>query len=94
MPRMCSWEELSEQAYLLNHASSVENVYSSSFLDKNVQKACLNRVLFDINVPYDKRDDKGENAKKRKRIKTTGPFDETTQKVWHANWLPQRRDYN
>nr|XP_040232711.2 N(6)-adenine-specific methyltransferase METTL4 [Anopheles coluzzii] len=82
MPRMCSWEELSEQAYLLNHASSVENVYSSSFLDKNVQKACLNRVLFDINVPYDKRDDKGENAKKRKRIKTTGPFDETTQKVF------------
>uniref|UniRef100_A0A182JSU9 Methyltransferase-like protein 4 n=1 Tax=Anopheles christyi TaxID=43041 RepID=A0A182JSU9_9DIPT len=79
---MCSWEQLSEHSYLLNHAKCVENVYGNNFLDKQGQKACLNKVLFDISVPYDKRDDEVENTKKRKRVKTIGSFDETTQKVF------------
>uniref|UniRef100_A0A182YM83 Uncharacterized protein n=1 Tax=Anopheles stephensi TaxID=30069 RepID=A0A182YM83_ANOST len=50
---------------------------------KTIKQACFNSVLFNINVPYDRKEEKDENhgGKKRKRVKTIGALDETTQRI-------------
>ncbi|XP_050093969.1 N(6)-adenine-specific methyltransferase METTL4 [Anopheles aquasalis] len=80
---MPAFRELNAVSILLNHRDSVAKLYKDNFYDKRIQSASLNGVLFDINTPYDYREDRPEipPPKKRKRVKTAGLFDEITAKV-------------
>uniref|UniRef100_A0A182Q5F2 Methyltransferase-like protein 4 n=1 Tax=Anopheles farauti TaxID=69004 RepID=A0A182Q5F2_9DIPT len=80
---MESYEEISENTYLLNHSIGVENLYRDSFTNYKVKNARLNSILFEIHVPYDSKDENygNQTSNKRKRLKTLKPFDETTQKI-------------
>ncbi|XP_053665674.1 N(6)-adenine-specific methyltransferase METTL4 [Anopheles marshallii] len=92
---MESWEEISEHSYLLNHAQSVEKIYNHNFMNENIKKASFNKTLFNINVPYDHREetknDENRSAKKRKRMKTIGTFDEITQRVFENHSSVQHK---
>uniref|UniRef100_A0A182RK21 Methyltransferase-like protein 4 n=1 Tax=Anopheles funestus TaxID=62324 RepID=A0A182RK21_ANOFN len=91
---MDSWEEISECSYLLNHARMVEKIYNHNFANKKIKEARFSKTLFDINVPYDRREEtKDENqiAKKRKRMKTIGAFDEITQRILENHSSTQHR---
>uniref|UniRef100_A0A182NGS3 Methyltransferase-like protein 4 n=1 Tax=Anopheles dirus TaxID=7168 RepID=A0A182NGS3_9DIPT len=80
---MESFKEIGSNSYLLDHATGVSNLYCDNFVDEKVKNARLNSVLFEIHMPYDHREEKHEHqsTKKRKRLKTLGALDATTQKI-------------
>ncbi|XP_053673391.1 N(6)-adenine-specific methyltransferase METTL4 [Anopheles nili] len=80
---MGGFEQISDDSYLVDHAKIVQQLYHNNFLDQKLHSAHLNGLLFCIDVPYDRKEsqDDVELGKKRKRLKTVGAFDETTQKI-------------
>ncbi|XP_052868764.1 N(6)-adenine-specific methyltransferase METTL4 [Anopheles cruzii] len=80
---MSAFRAINERSILLDHAKSIANLYCDNFYDKDIKRAWLASALFEINVPYDRREETESEPrpKKRKRMKIDPKLDDLTLKI-------------